>query len=177
MTKPPSTYIERRTTTCQALMEAAEPNMIAKFLVGQEIGVPLVGGLVAGKVFEWSKALTGGTWIGGSAYLTEDAVSFFPDMLNKLGFKNLETIHVPLTDVRRARFTMKNLQPAVAVETESATLWLSLYWKPKGFAEAINTAASAAKDRTAANAAKDRTSASAAKDVAAAETRQDATVS
>jgi len=168
MAKPPATYIERRTTTCQALMEAAEPNMIAKFLVGQEMGVPLVGGLVAGKVFEWSKALTGGTWIGGSAYLTEDAVSFFPDMLNKLGFKNLETIHVPLTDVCRARFTMKNLQPAVAVDTESATLWLSLYWKPKGFAEAINTAA---------NAAKDQTAASAAKDEVAAETRQDATVS
>lgn len=168
MTKPPSTYIERRTTTCQALMEAAEPNMIAKFLVGQEIGVPLVGGLVAGKVFEWTKALTGGTWIGGSAYLTEDAVSFFPDMLNKLGFKNLETIHVPLTDMRSARFTMKNLQPAVAVETESATLWLSLYWKPKGFAEAINTAVLAAKDVAAANAAKDEV---------AAETRQDATVS
>jgi len=150
MPKPPTSFIERRTTICQALMEAAEPTMIARFLIGQELGVPLVGGLVAGKVFEWSKALAGGTWIGGSAYLTDTEVSFFPDAINKLGFKNLETIHVPLTEVRRARLGMKSLHPAVAVETESATLWLALYWKPKGFAEAINTAVLAAKGQAAA---------------------------
>ena len=143
MTQPPTDYIERRTQTCLALIEAAEPTAIGKFLIGRSIGVPLVGGLVAGKAFEIGKAMIGGTWIGGGAYLTAEAVSFHPNTLDSIGFKNLETIRIPLEDIREVRLAIKALHPAVAIETEDATLWLSILLKREAFAEAIRTARAA----------------------------------
>jgi hypothetical protein len=143
MAQPPTDFIERRTQTCSALIEAAEPTAIGKFIIGHSLGVPMVGGLVAGKVFEIGKAMIGGTWIGGGAYLTAEAVSFHPNTLDSIGFKNLETIRIPLEEVRAVRLAIKALHPAVAIETEEATLWLSILLKREAFAEATRAAIAA----------------------------------
>lgn len=148
MTTPPITrptdVLDKRTHACSALIEAAEPNLITRFLVGQELGVPLVGGLVTGKIFTWSKALSGGLWIPGAAYLEPNAVSFHPDAFYKLGYKNLESICIPLAEVAAVRATRKMLAPAIAVETGDAVLWLRVMWKAKSFADAIENARAAA---------------------------------
>ena len=140
MTEPPAAWIERRTRSCQALIETAEPTAALKFVLGQSMGVPLVGGLAAGKVLEISRKWTGGTWVGGAAYLTEDAVSFFPSTLETLGYKNLEPIRAPLEEVRAVRTATKLMLPAVALDAGEATLWLAILWKPKAFADAVRAA-------------------------------------
>jgi hypothetical protein len=73
-----------------ALFENGEMNAIGKFLVsgpGAKIGM------------EFVKKLTGGIWVGGTAFLYTDALIFKPNLVNKMVHAGDVSWRIPLEDV------------------------------------------------------------------------------
>jgi len=87
-----------------ALIKDAEPDFEALFivadvaeLVGLE-GVPPIKNSIK-LTMSLSRKLMGGLWVGGTTYLTEDALVFRPNWLNRHIHKGDCSVSIPLTDL------------------------------------------------------------------------------
>ena len=75
---------------CNALIEKAEVNDVAKFLLHKVHGDLTINLL---------KQLSGGLWVGGNAFLYGDALEFKPNMMNKLVHSENVSWRIPLGEI------------------------------------------------------------------------------
>ena len=86
------------------------------------------------------KKLMGGLWVGGTVYLTEDAVEFHPNGLNRAVHKDPDSLSVvlPLRGVTSVEMRQGILTPIIDINTAIGTLSVRCFGA-KGFAEQIET--------------------------------------
>ncbi len=86
------------------------------------------------------KKLMGGLWVGGTVYLTEDAVEFHPNGLNRAVHKDPDSLSVvlPLRGVTSIEMRQGILTPIIDINTAIGTLSVRCFGA-KGFAEKIET--------------------------------------
>lgn len=86
------------------------------------------------------KKLMGGLWVGGTAYLTEDAVEFHPNGLNRAVHKDPDSLSVvlPLRGVTSVEMRQGILTQIIDINTAIGTLSVRCFGA-KGFAEKIET--------------------------------------
>lgn len=86
------------------------------------------------------KKLMGGLWVGGTVYLTEDAVEFHPNGLNRAVHKDPDSLSVvlPLRGVTSVEVRQGILTPIIDINTAIGTLSVRCFGA-KGFAEKIET--------------------------------------
>ena len=86
------------------------------------------------------KKLMGGLWVGGTVYLTEDAVEFHPNGLNRAVHKDPDSLSVvlPLRGVTSVEMRQGILTPIIDINTAIGTLSVRCFGA-KGFAEKIET--------------------------------------
>ena len=90
------------------------------------------------------KKLMGGLWVGGTAYLTKDAVEFHPNGLNRAIHKDPESLSVviPLRGITDVETRFGIGTQIIDIKTAIVTLSIRCYGAP-GFAKKINAARSA----------------------------------
>ncbi|MEO0450129.1 MAG: hypothetical protein AAFZ74_07450 [Pseudomonadota bacterium] len=90
------------------------------------------------------KKLMGGLWVGGTAYLTKDAVEFHPNGLNRAIHKDPESLSVviPLRGITDVETRFGIGTQIIDIKTAIGTLSIRCYGAP-GFAKKINAARSA----------------------------------
>jgi hypothetical protein len=117
-----------------ALMKDAEINDRTQTLLG------------AGGRFGTSaaKKLMGGLWVGGTAYLTEDAVEFHPNILNRALHKDPDdmTVVLPLRGITSVEVRFGLGTKIIDVNTAIGTLSVRCYGA-EGFARKIERARTA----------------------------------
>lgn len=87
------------------------------------------------------KKLMGGLWVGGTAYLTSDAVEFQPNGLNRAMHKDPESLSVilPLRSITAVETRFGIATQIIDIKTAIGTLSIRCYGA-KGFADKINAA-------------------------------------
>lgn len=90
------------------------------------------------------KKLMGGLWVGGTAYLTEDAVEFHPNGLNRMVHKDPDSLSVviPLRGITSVETRFGIATQIIDIKTAIGTLSVRCYGAP-GFAKKIEAARSA----------------------------------
>ena len=133
-------------------MSMSKPeNVIAKKLVNAlmkdaEVGDRAQRLLGAGGRFgtNAAKKLMGGLWVGGTAYLTEDAVEFHPNGINRMLHKDPDSMSVilPLRSITSVETRFGIGTQIIDVKTAIGTLSIRCYGA-QGFAKKIEAARSA----------------------------------
>jgi len=75
-------------------------------LVNAFITDAVVSGVIGGQARAQVNAiqsLMGGLWVGGTVTVTADALDFVPNILNKAFHDKLQSIHIPLAQMRSVR--------------------------------------------------------------------------
>lgn len=87
------------------------------------------------------KKLMGGLWVGGTAYLTTDAVEFHPNGLNRALHKDPESLSVvlPLRGITGVETRFGIATQIIDIKTAIGTLSIRCYGAP-GFAKKIEAA-------------------------------------
>ena len=87
------------------------------------------------------KKLMGGLWVGGTAYLTEDAVEFHPNGLNRAVHKDPESLSVvlPLRGITSVETRFGIATQIIDIKTAIGTLSIRCYGA-RGFAKKIEAA-------------------------------------
>ncbi|MEO0607482.1 MAG: hypothetical protein AAFY82_04575 [Pseudomonadota bacterium] len=90
------------------------------------------------------KKLMGGLWVGGTAYLTPDAVEFHPNGLNRAVHKDPESLSVvlPLRSITSVDTRFGIATQIIDVKTAIGTLSIRCYGA-KAFADKIETSRTA----------------------------------
>lgn len=90
------------------------------------------------------KKLMGGLWVGGTVYLTEDAVEFHPNGLNRVVHKDPDSLSVviPLRGITSVGTRFGIATQIIDIKTAIGTLSVRCYGAP-GFAKKIEAARSA----------------------------------
>lgn len=90
------------------------------------------------------KKLMGGLWVGGTAYLTKDAVEFHPNGLNRAIHKDPESLSVviPLRGITDVETRFGIGTQIIDIKTAIGTLSIRCYGAPR-FAKKIEAARSA----------------------------------
>ena len=90
------------------------------------------------------KKLMGGLWVGGTAYLTEDAVEFHPNGLNRALHQDPDSLSVvlPLRSITSVETRFGIGTQIIDVKTAIGTLSIRCYGAP-GFAKKIEAARNA----------------------------------
>ena len=91
-----------------------------------------------------AKKLMGGLWVGGTAYLTEDAVEFHPNGMNRALHKDPDSLSVviPLRGITDVETRFGIGTQIIDIKTAIGTLSLRCLGAP-GFAKKIEAARSA----------------------------------
>ncbi len=91
-----------------------------------------------------AKKLMGGLWVGGTAYLTEDAVEFHPNGMNRALHKDPESLSVviPLRGITDVETRFGIATQIIDIKTAIGTLSIRCYGAP-GFAKKIQAARAA----------------------------------
>jgi hypothetical protein len=84
-----------------------------------------------------AKKLMGGLWVGGTTYLTEDAVIFRPNLLNRLVHKQDYSVSIPLSEITDVKKRFGIGTQIIDVKTSKGTLSFRCYWA-SSFLEMIN---------------------------------------
>ncbi len=86
------------------------------------------------------KKLMGGLWVGGTAYLTSDAVEFHPNGLNRAMHKDPDSLSVvlPLRSITGIETRFGIATQIIDIKTAIGTLSIRCYGA-KGFAEKIES--------------------------------------
>ena len=86
------------------------------------------------------KKLMGGLWVGGTAYLTSDAVEFHPNGLNRAIHKDPESLSVvlPLRSITAVETRFGIATQIIDIKTAIGTLSIRCYGA-KGFADKIES--------------------------------------
>ncbi len=86
------------------------------------------------------KKLMGGLWVGGTAYLTSDAVEFHPNGLNRAMHKDPDSLSVvlPLRSITGVETRFGIATQIIDIKTAIGTLSIRCYGA-KGFAEKIES--------------------------------------
>ena len=86
------------------------------------------------------KKLMGGLWVGGTAYLTSDAVEFHPNGLNRAMHKDPESLSVvlPLRSITGVETRFGIATQIIDIKTAIGTLSIRCYGA-KGFADKIKS--------------------------------------
>ena len=87
------------------------------------------------------KKLMGGLWVGGTAYLTEDAVEFHPNGINRMLHKDPDSMSVilPLRSITSVETRFGIGTQIIDVKTAIGTLSIRCYGA-QGFAKKIDVA-------------------------------------
>jgi len=87
------------------------------------------------------KKLMGGLWVGGTAYLTEDALEFHPNGLNRAVHKDPDSLSVvlPLRGITSVEMRQGVITQIIDINTAIGTLSMRCFGA-KGFAEKIDEA-------------------------------------
>ena len=87
------------------------------------------------------KKLMGGLWVGGTAYLTEDAVEFHPNGLNRAVHKDPESLSVvlPLRGITSVETRFGMMTQIIDIKTAIGTLSIRCFGAD-GFAKKIEKA-------------------------------------
>ncbi|MEL6861059.1 MAG: hypothetical protein AAGL11_04415 [Pseudomonadota bacterium] len=86
------------------------------------------------------KKLMGGLWVGGTAYLTSDAVEFHPNGLNRAMHKDPDSLSVvlPLRSITGVETRFGIATQIIDIKTAIGTLSIRCYGA-KGFADKIES--------------------------------------
>ena len=109
-------YIKKR--VCEALIQAAEPNAVLKFLL-RRTKVNIVIGVL--------RRLTGGLWVGGNVYLFQDAVEFRPNGLNKFIHAGDVSWRVPLKEISGVTTSTGFVTKVLTIRTERVNFKIRCY--------------------------------------------------
>ncbi|MEM6652151.1 MAG: hypothetical protein AAF582_06085 [Pseudomonadota bacterium] len=125
----PNNVIARK--MANALMKEAEINDRTQVLLGP-------GGRLGTNAV---KKLMGGLWVGGTVYLTEDAVEFHPNGLNRAVHKDPESLSVvlPLRGITGVETRFGIATQIIDLKTAIGTLSVRCYGAA-GFAKRIDEA-------------------------------------
>jgi hypothetical protein len=90
-----------------------------------------------------AKKMMGGLWVGGTAYLTRDAVEFQVNGLNAMAHANPETLNriIPLGAISRAQVRPAMVTQIIDIHDRDGGVFSIRCYNAKSFAEAINRAA------------------------------------
>ncbi|MHA7900161.1 MAG: hypothetical protein ACX94B_09875 [Henriciella sp.] len=90
------------------------------------------------------KKLMGGLWVGGTAYLTDDAVEFHPNGMNRAIHKDPESLSVvlPLRSITSVETRFGIATQIIDIKTAIGTLSIRCYGA-QGFARKIEAARAA----------------------------------
>ncbi|MEM7328818.1 MAG: hypothetical protein AAF437_08780 [Pseudomonadota bacterium] len=131
MTRPENVIAKK---LANALMKDAEIGDQAQTLLGP-------GGRLGATAM---KKLMGGLWIGGTAYLTSDAVEFHPNGLNRMVHKDPDSLSVvlPLRGITSVETRFGVATQIIDIKTAIGTLSVRCFGA-RGFASKIEAARSA----------------------------------
>lgn len=128
MTRPDNVIARK---LANALMKDAEIGERAQTLMGP-------GGRLGASAM---KKLMGGLWVGGTAYLTEDAVEFHPNGFNRAVHQDPESLSVvlPLRGITSVETRFGIATQIIDIKTAIGTLSIRCFGAP-GFAKRIEAA-------------------------------------
>ena len=121
---------------CNALIKDAEPDFDVFFNVANAVGLGAVKTPI-GSVVSVAKKLMGGLWVGGTTYLTKDAIVFRPNILNRLVHKQDCSVNIPLSEVTDVQKHFGFGTQIIDIKTLKGTLSIRCYW-PTSFIDMIN---------------------------------------
>jgi hypothetical protein len=121
---------------CNALIKDAEPDFDAFFAVTDMVGLGAAKKPVSA-VSSVAKKLFGGLWVGGTTYLTKDAIIFRPNFLNRLVHKHDCSVRIPLSEITDVEKRFGIGTKIIDISTSKGTLSVRCYW-PTSFIKMIN---------------------------------------
>ena len=77
----------------------------------------------AGKELQRLLKKHGGLWVGGNVVIDARGLTFTPNRMNTALHKGLDTLHIPLTEIRSARRRFGWLTGIVEVEHDEGLFW------------------------------------------------------
>ena len=113
------------------LIDDAEPNVIAKTLSEQS---PL---------FHRIRQQSSGLWVGGTATLTRDSLTFVPNPLNRLVHTHDHVRTIPLDDIAAVTDRFGLVTRIVDVKRKSGKIFTFRCWGGAAFAATIRAAVNA----------------------------------
>ncbi len=95
---------------------------------------------------EQQRAIHGGLWVGGRVDLTDEALSFAANAMNRAAHQNGGGLHwtVPLSAIRSLRFRKAFVTHIIDIETAEAAYAIRC-WGARDFANLIDSAVKAAR--------------------------------
>jgi hypothetical protein len=123
---------------CNALIKEAEPDLVVAQIVAGGLGVG-AGINTVGPVLRLFKKSYGGLWVGGTAVLTEQALSFHPNVLNLALHKGDYSLEIPLKAITDVQDKGGIITKIIEVRTSTGTLAIRCFWA-KAFSDAIRAA-------------------------------------
>lgn len=79
--------------------------------------------------------LMGGLWVGGTVTVSADALDWVPNGMNKAFHDNLQSVHIPLAEVRAVRRVFGVLTGIVVVELDDGGEFRFRCFNARGVAE------------------------------------------
>ena len=73
------------------------------------------------------KKLSGGLWVGGTTYLIENAISFRPNLINRLVTKSDCSLNIPLSEVTEVEKRFGIITQIIDMKTSKGTLRIRCY--------------------------------------------------
>jgi hypothetical protein len=95
-------------------------------------------GAAAGRNVEAIGAVMGGLWVGGTVTVSADALDWVPNIMNEALHDNLQTVHIPLAEVRSVRRVFGILTGIVVVELEDNCEFRFRCFNARGVAENLS---------------------------------------
>jgi len=121
---------------CNALIKDAEADFGLVFGLFGAIGID-ANEEVFEKTIAGFKKMYGGLWVGGTAVLTEEAVAFQPNLVNKLVHMQDYSLRIPLSDITAVENRDGFLTKIINIKTAKGTLRIRCFGAP-AFAELID---------------------------------------
>ena len=129
-----------------ALIKDAEPDFGVFFDVADVVGLGAVKSTLTAELSVFKK-LMGGLWVGGTTYLTEDAIKFRPNLINRLLHKGDCSVSIPLGEITDVKKRFGIVTQIIDIITTKGTLSIRCYGSGSFF-EMINAQIKDAPQRT-----------------------------
>ncbi len=123
---------------CNALIKDAEVDFGLFFAVADAVHLGGVKNSLSA-VLPVFKKLMGGLWVGGTTYLTKDAVSFRPNLVNRFVHKQDCSVRIPLSEITDVQKRFGFFTQIIDIKTSKGVLCIRCYW-PTSFIDMINNA-------------------------------------
>jgi len=130
--------IDRR--LCNALIKDAEPDFEAFLLFAEIVGLEEISKPIKSikSTMSIAKKLLDGLWVGGTSYLTRDAIIFRPNLLNRILHKQDCSVVIPLNRISGITKRSGFVTQIIDIIVPQGTLSIRCYW-PTSFIDAINS--------------------------------------